>query len=652
MDSFAKSHAVFRCSIILLFAAVTSAHSEEKFRTFTNKQGVQIAAEFLDFADQQTVRIKRISDGMEFSLNISDLGLEDQMYLASEWKKRAAAAESDSKGTLLATMPDPADRLFPVSNIGRWENTTVGARTAQVTALGNTWLCYWSREFEVRILIPYYGETSWKIETGDRGTVWLTRGGGEKELVGLHLEQGQDSENQARVAAIDPKLVRSSLCLSSIDPAELSVIDSLAPDLPLAIAVTRKYTPESLAKLAERKVLALHGDVARQDLPVLEKFSGLDFLFLKVAALGLQDVLQLPRLPNLKHLALRDAAGQVEWDKALASMPNLRSLILTRVAKDTSSPGTPITTFAANPALSMLVANNRSGNYLSLDALKTAPGLRYLRLTAGDIGGKKEDYSPIFALRNLEYYNVVFDNIPMEELDSWFVSGAMENLRDYTGIQVPLCQFCPALESVYLMRSESLEADRDFARLQEAPASLDRLRLNWVHFTNARKMNFVAPENLRSFDSGSTTFPDPEFLYRFRNLTRLAVSGDNGGIVDLNIGQFPNLTSLHLAKIEDLTSVDGLTGHPNLAVISIHNHPLLTNLGTAQQNTSMHTINISGLQQIDDLDTFSKVTGCKRLFVNNCDLLASYETIKTNNTLEQVDVKNCDKLPDFSQKLD
>lgn len=639
------------CSLLLAgMAFFTISAFSQNFRTFTNKEGVQIAAEFLEFSDQKTIRIRRISDSVEFSLNISDLGLDDQMYLANEWKKRAAAAASESQGTLFATLPDPADRLFSFSNLGRWETTTTGSRTAQVTAPGNTWMCYWSKEFEVRFIIPYHGGTSWKIETEENGKVWLTRGEGQKELIGLHLEQGQAAGNAARIASVDPGSVKSSLCLSCIEASDLVAMEELPTDLPLAIAVIRKQSPESMAKLTERKVVAFHGDVGVDELPLLEQFPHLDYLFLKVVGIGINDLLELPRLPKLKHFALRDAAGQVEWDKTLAGMPDLRSLLAVRISRETSSPGTPITTFAANPALSMLVANNRAGNYLSLDALKTAPGLRYLRITAGDIGGKKEDYGPIFGLRNLEYYNAAFDNISMDELDNWFLSGAMQNLRDYTGIQVPLFQYCPVLESVFLTRSESLEGDRDFARLQEAPASLNRLRLSWVHFTNARKMEFVAPENLLSFESGSTTFPDPEFLYRFKNLTRLSVSGDNGGLVDLNISEFPNLTALHLAKIEDLVTLDGITGHSNLEVVSIHNHPILENLGTAQENQGIQTLNISSLQQIENLDTFSKMIGCERLFINNCNNLTSIESIEANNDLKQLEVKNCEKLANVSRR--
>jgi len=648
MNSYAKQAILSRwvalsCSLMLVGSCFAS-----NFRTFTNKEGVQIAAEFLEFPDEKTIRIRRISDSQEFLLEISNLGLTDQQFLAGELKKRAAATMSDSEGTLIVTYPDPSDYVHSVSTIGRWESTQIGARTARVMALGNTWICYWSKEFNVRFLIPYFGETKWKIETDKGGLVWLTRGEGEKELAGIFLPSNQDSENSALIGALDPSLAKNSLCLSCIDSAALVAAVALPAEIPVVLASNRKFSLDSIQNFADRKVIAVHGDISLEDLPELEKCSHLDFLFLKVIGLDQGEILTLPSLPGLQHLGLRDSAGQVEWDKALAGMPSLRSLVTVRTAPETTSPGTPITTFAANPALTVLVAYNRGGNYLSLDALKTAPGLRYLRIGTGDIDGKEEDYSAIYGLERLEYANLALDNIPIEEMDDWFVSGAMENLRDYTGYQVPLFENCPSLESIYLMRSESLEADRDFARFEQAPASLSKLRLNWVHYTSARKLNLPAPENLLSFESGSTTFPNPEFLYRFQNLTRLSVGGDNGGLVEIDVSNFPELTSLHLAKIEDLIGVDGITGSSKIAIVSIHNHPLLGGLGTAQTNESIHTVNISALQLIENLDTFAKITGCKRLLINNCDALTSYEIIEANNDLTQLSVKNCEKLPDVA----
>lgn len=635
----------------LLHVSFSGIAAARETRIFTNKEGVQIVAELLEIVGKSDVRIRRASDGKEFQFAIATLSLDDQQYIANELKKEAAAHEGDSEGTLIATMPHYRDRLYPITDRAAWEPPEISASATRLAIPAGTWVSYDPSQITGRFLIPYLGETSWKLELDGDRTVWLTRDEGERELVGISLPNtstGEDTGNRERLAGLDTSLVKNVLNVACANVDDLSLIETLDPDIPLAVAASRKLNAEQLQFLATRKLVALHAEVGFSDLNELEKLDSLTYLCLDIKDAALDAQIELPSLPQLQHLALLSTAGQIKWDPSLQKLPQLRSLTNLRTSREFGKKGTPLTTFANNPYLNFLVLHNRGGNYFSFNALETAPNLRYLKIEKNELKGFDGDYTPIVSLKKLEYLYQITNDLPIGLLDSWSASGALSKLRDYGGRQIPLLENLPKLESITIFKDDSEGSNRDFRRFSTAPESLQKVRIGWLPRTEAMQLEIPHPESVVSLELTSTTIPNTGFLYRFNNLKMLKLAADNGDLDIIDLDSFPSLDHIRLYRIEKLRAVDNFTSHPGIVDASFQNCEFLSGLGQSYTNTTLRALNLDRLPALTSLDALNQVTGCEWLRITDCDALTSCEPFSTNNPLTYFHVHDCEQLPEIS----
>ena len=654
MNKFSALCIGFFLPVLLFFSSSDIADAQE-FRTFTNREGNKIEATLIEVVGKEAIRIKRKSDGREFVLKIATLSLDDQQYLVEEMNKKAGFAPGGvGKGTLIINLPHILGRVAAHTSRFSSTDSKLSVQKYRFAAPVGTWMAYNPYAISGEYLIPYRGEKNWDLEVSpDDQLVWLSRDGGEKELVGISLPYSnseEGSDNRKRIRAIDETKVKHVLNVSLMDIDDWELTRTLSDEVPLAVSTYANIKSETIRDLARKNILALSADIDFETIPDLADLAKLKCLTINVEGISSRDVIAFPPLPELEHFTILDKASQVDWEKTLAGFPKLQSLTTRQMRRESENTGTAIRTFESNPDLVWLVLQSRNIEYFSPSVLRTCPKLQKLSLDGSIRIETANDFGALSSLKNLRYLLIENPDVDSNDLDRWFESGDLAGLTDFAGPYLPPIQHCPKLEALTCFGSSSTSRENlDFERIANAPPTLEFLNLSSLSNKDFEVAKLPNPESLQSLQVYSSQIDDAELLYRFPNLTYLRFINNGGRLANIDLGRFPKLRYLYLSSNDDLEGLQGLSSHSELKYCYLSRLRYLSDLGEPAPNTTLEALYLYGLRKLKNLDSLSGVTGCKRLTISDCDEIGAYDEFEGNNNLEYLSIRDCEYLTDTSR---
>ena len=201
-------------------------------RTFTNTNGQTIEAELLDVVGE-VIRIRRVSDKMEFVIPVKNLSPEDQEFLRTRNSELAKEPIPSEWRILTIHLPTPRDSISIVGCSSSLVSSRHGASSWRVLLPVGGW---------VRLSVASLSEPGTRLDHMVR-----FRGGKEWRVFddGPYLYVARDSA--------EPKLVGVSLPLNqtSESPRIISKADRSKLDREISIDLPRGDVPEGLADLVK-----------------------------------------------------------------------------------------------------------------------------------------------------------------------------------------------------------------------------------------------------------------------------------------------------------------------------------------------------------------------------------------------------------------
>lgn len=622
---------------------------------FTNKDGKTIEAELVAVNGSQA-EIRRAADGQLFQLEIVNLSLDDQAWIA-DWLR----GEAGDWMNLRVTLPGVLDYLAVIGANGSMTIERVGEREFDLFLPRGAWV-------EINVnpptrnagvyehLVRYEGEAEWEVSCEGPATL-LSRDGAPPRIAGLTLPEGVAGSPDGLagfVDSFDPSRFDDSLSIeipNRFDPGDFAgfgrPVVAITADVPL--------TGEALAKVQSWKPRALSIAYGEGCFEVLETFDGLEALEMRSEATRMVNGFRVPllekptfRLPSVRDLSLISVPFIPELGRSLATMPGLRLLFQTSPSRQRDGPPPPVEAwddlagFAALESIHVGFDVRMSG----AEELAALPRLRSLSLNGRNLDWKDSSLAKLADLRGLLQLAIGTSNFDRKIQERWAENGGLGDLRHLRSFQSDGLDKMPRLQRLSIFRApdspEGLPTDA-FAGLPDlrclALTNLAQGEVeNLASLPSAGKL-----ETLRFFGG---KFESLAPLERLTGLRRIELMSWNQSPETLDFSRLPRLEMIHLSRLGNLRKVHDLTAHPTLRSLQAYGCEKLADFGQPAENSTLRQLVLQDCAAIPNLAGFAATKGLTEIRIYNCDALAEPILIDQLNPNARISIGNCALLPD------
>lgn len=619
-----------------VYASIVPCKSEPL--TLTNQQNQSLTAELLAVEGGQA-RVRRASDGKEFSIQISTLNVESQQAILSWQSKKVTNAGSlGSWRRLTIETTHPADEIEIVGvrplRLTDGLATRYGA-TREVLLPPGAWLLVRPvqyGQFGNAVgrggLLPYYGESNWKLSLSPFG-ILVQRDNGEPRLEALisltDSETFLDDFKRPRLnhgVSVSGKLVaeidefrRRGLTVHAIQSDSLGHIeDSVIRDL------------------QKIPLKCISAGIYVEDLKDLNGLNDIEALRLEIKLRKADDVADFDpsqwagfgSFPALRHLEVGGSffRAVVEVDK---SLPNLISLVLNGGLSDRTTPH-PWCNAAVIPNLEAF-----SGNWINLAELGKLQNLKHLGIAVEPRDGQLDSLFNLSGLIQLELYGKETAE-DAAGIDEWVASGNLANVINLYTNYLSSLGGMRAIESLngVIPGDGNLGGLRSFALKSNRPQEGAPETLGSV----------TGGEQLESLSIEGGVFTKPEQIRRFRNLHHLRLSNSDT-IPLLNLSDFSNLESVEVLDC-DLETMSIVPSDSKLRRIFVKGCDDLSSIDGTGPNATIEILDIAGCKNLAALDGLRQTSGLRVLSICVCEKIpAPLGLDQTNPNLEIIHIARC-----------
>lgn len=640
---------------LVLVAGFTPVRGNES-RVFTNKDGKAIEAELIAVKGTQA-EIRRAADGQIFNLEIVNLCLDDQAWIA-EWMRD----QSGEWKPLRLKLPGPLDYAGVIGMNSSMSGERMNESEVELILPVGAWVelnvfCPEAHGEILEHLVRYDGSKRWDVSV-EGHTVLIARDGGPARICGLTVPQRSGSSAGSEAAAKD--------FIASLDRSRLA--DALSVEVPSVfapgdfdvlgrpvVAVTRDgpFHGKDLRLVKSWNPKALSVSFGKETLDALEEFDSIEALELRndtyrmVNGVRESDYVNREfRLAGVRDLGLMMIPFTSELDRSLASIGGLRLF-----EQSSPSPSGDSTAAASSKEWTRIDGftslESISVNYdIRLRAREVAalPRLRSIVIGAQNFPGDP-DLETLTELDGLVQLAIQSTSIEEKILDKWARSGGLRDLRMFRGYREDGFEAMPSLRRLTLYRASNLKTmdSNVFAALPDLNfLSLANLATNELGVLNS----LPHLERLEALRLQGGSYEGIDSLSALPGLRRLEIYGWEKCPETLDFSGFPTLDQLALFRMPALRELRGITAHPVLRYLRVIDCENLASAGEAFENSTLRYLNLANCQGLANLSGFSKCTGLVNIGVYNCDAIVEPMVIDRLNPRAYISVSNCELLKD------
>lgn len=637
-----------------LIGACCGLSRGDESRVFTNKDGKTIEAELVA-VNGSRAEIRRAADGQIFQLEIVNLSLDDQAWIA-DWLRGG----SGDWMNLRVTLPGVIDYLGVIGTNGSMTIERVGEREFDLYLPRGAWV-------EINVnpptrnggvyehLLRYEGEAEWEVSC-EGPAVLLSRDGAPPRIAGLTLPEGVAGSPDGLadfVGGLDPSRFDDSLSVeipNRFDPGDFAgfgrPVAAITADAPL--------TGEALAKVQSWKPRALSLAYGDGCFDVLESFESLEALELRSEATRMVDGVRVPllekpsfRLPSVRDLSLISVPFIPELGESLATTPGLRLLFQSSPSRRRDGPPPPVEAWDDLAGFAALESIHVGFDVrMSAEELAALPRLRSLALNGRNLDWKDPSLAKLADLRGLLQLAIGTSSFDREIQVRWAENGGLGDLRHLRSFQSDGLDRMPRLQRLSIFRAPDSPEELS----PDAFAGLPDLRCLALTNLAQREVDLLASlpsagklETLRFFSGKFESLASLESLSGLRRIELISWN-ESPEILDFNA--LPRLEMIHLSRLGNLRAVHDLSAHPTLRSFQAYGCDKLADFGRAAENSTLRQLVLQDCAAIPNLAGFAATKGLKEVRIYNCDALAEPVLIDQLNPGARIYIGNCALLKD------
>ncbi len=646
-----------RLLLALVFLAVP-AWSQEA-RVFTNKDGKTIEAELITVKGTQA-EIRRATDGQVFNLEIINLCLEDQAWIADWLRNRSGIWKN-----LKVKFPGPMDTAGVIGISLSMSGERLSASEMDLLLPVGAWVelnvfCPDEHGEILEHLVRYDGASRWEITVEGRSLL-LSRDGSPAQIYGLTLpERGSESAEGADsvkdfLDGLDQSRLADSLSVEVPSRFVSGELEDLGRPV---VAVTRDGTfgGDALRLLKSWNPKALSISFGKGCLEALEEFDSLEALELRNDSYRMVNGVRESdyenrefSLPGVRDLGLVMIPFTPEINRSVASIKGLRLFEQSSPPQSASSGAPPASTTEWTGVDQFTSLESFSLPYdirLSAREITSLPRLKSLAIGSRNFSNDDPDMENFANLTGLLQLAVLTTSFDDRIFDNWVKKGGLKDLRIYRGYHDRSFEGMPDLERLTLYRAS------DESRPMDSDVFADLPNLCYLSLTSLGEQeleilkSLSAPDRLEAIRLQGGTFDSIDPLQGFPNLRRLEVTGWERCPETLDFGTFPALELLVLSRVPNLREVRDLASHPSLLSLRFYGCDSLQSTGQAFENTTLRNLSLYDCGGLTDLTGFSGCTGLTHIYLYNCDAISEPMEIDRLNPRAYISVSGCEELRD------
>lgn len=655
-------------SILLCFLPTSPTRAQES-RVFTNKDGKAIEAELIAVNGTQA-EIRRAADGQVFQLEIVNLCLDDQAWIA-DWLR----GKSGDWQNLRLAMPDPTGY---VSIIGLSSSNTVervgGSEHELLLPVGawvelNVYLPGSSTDI-LKHLVRYDGASRWEVTVEGRA-MRLSRDGGPARIIGLTPPRpvatdpaGIAEEHAAFLRGFDPTGFAEGLSIELPGRFESAGFRELTTPL-VAVTSDAVIDGEQLKKLSHWKIGAFSLVLGKGTLEALKDFPTVEALRIRTGIFEERNGVRVPKypdddfnLPQVRDLSLMSITFSDSLERSLAKMTGLRLLEQYPAPLSSSDPsnrppnpeaGQTWSGLDGFPSLQSIYISTSVG--LNPREVASMPSLKALNIGGATFSTNDPELMQLTRLQGMLILSINTSSFKEEILDEWGSNGGLQDLRLLRGFKKRGFEMMPDLERLTIYSPPNA----DLAISRDAFTPLENLAILSLSNPTSEELEALRslphPDRLEAFRLLGGKMPTLDALAALPCLKRLELQNWEASPETLDLGGFAPLEYLMIARATNLREIAGVSAHPALQALRIFDCEALAGFGTPSENTTLRVLYFANCASITSLSGFAKTTGLAAVGLYNCDSLAEPLAIDQASPRALLTVSGCELLQDRRPSL-